>query len=167
MRTQPFPSFGTLSVTNQTLTGNNATVATPLFRITGTVRLLKLYGVITTVLGSNNTAAYYRLNDQTAQVDITLSTGTTLSSAAVGSVIAKKGLAAAAVILSTAAAGRILEPTTLETVYFGEFIMQQKTAGANTDIEFVYTTTNTPTSGVIQHFVLWEPISSGASLAVI
>ena len=159
----PVQTGGVVSRKSQTLSGSNATVATSLFRVTGAIEVVKLCGEVTTDLGSNNTAAYYRLNDQTAQVDITLSTGTTLSSAKAGSVIVKKGLAGAAVTLINNSAGRINEPTTLETSFFSPFSFVQKTA-ANTDIEFVYSTTQTPTTGVIQHFVVWLPISSDASV---
>jgi hypothetical protein len=150
--------------TSQTLAGSNTTVATALFRVTGTVQVNSLYAVVTTVLGSNVTAAYYRLNDQTAQVDITLNTGTTLSSVAAGSTFLKKGLATAAVTLLNNSAGRVSEPTTLETTVFSPFVAMKKTA-ANTDIEFVYTTTNTPTSGVITHFIEYEALSADGLVA--
>ncbi len=140
-------------------------VSTALFRVTGSIEVRAIYGVVTTVLGSNVTAAYWRLNDQTAQVDITLSTGTTLSSAAVGSIIVKKGLATAALTALTSAAGRVSEPTTLETPYFSPFVVVAKN-GANTDIEFTYSTTQTPTSGVIQHFIRWMPISANSEVVV-
>lgn len=161
----PITTNGILSQKSQTLSGSNTTVATSLFRVTGTILVLSLYGEITTVLGSNNTAAYYRLNDQSAQVDITLATGTTLSSVAAGSMIVKKGLAAAAVTLINNSAGRVSEPTTLETPYFSPFVMTKKTA-ANTDIEFVYSTTNTPTTGVILHTIGWIPLSADADVTV-
>lgn len=154
---------GVVSMTSQTLTGNNTTVATPIFRITGAVNVVSLYGVVTTDLGANQTACYWRLNDQTSQVNITLNTGTTLSAIKAGSVIAKAGLAAAALVKIDNAAGRINEPTTLETTYFSPFVMTKKT-GANTDIEFVYSTTDTPTSGVIQHFCVWMPVSRDAAV---
>ncbi len=152
--------------TSKTLAGSNTTTAVPIFRLTGIVRVLKLYGVVTTVLGTNNTAAYFRLNDQTAQEDITLNTGVTLSNAAAGSLIIKKGLAGAAAILSNATAGHVLEPTTLETVYPGEFVMVKKPA-ANTDIEFVYTTTQTPTTGAIQFFAEYQALSADGSLTAL
>lgn len=162
----PVTQNGLLVTTSQTLIGNNTTVAVPLFRLTGTVMVNALYGVVTTVLGSNNTAAYWRLNDQTAQSDITLSTGTTLSSSAAGSIIVKKGLAGAALTLLTSAQERVSEPTTLETMFFSPFVAVKKPA-ANTDIEFVYTTTNTPTSGVIQFFCGFIPLSADGDLTVI
>lgn len=162
----PITEDGLITAAPQVLSGSNTTVATPVFRITGSVEIRGLWGEVTTVLGSNVTAAFYRLNDQTAQPDITLATGTTLSSAAVGSMLVKKGLAAAAVTLLTSAAGRVSEPTTLETTYFSPFVVVKKT-GATTDIEFVYTTTNTPTSGAILHFIRWLPLSSDANVVVV
>lgn len=148
---------------SKTLSGNNTTVAVPVFHVTGTVLVYAIWGNITTTLGANNTAAYWRLNDQAAQVDITLATGTTLSGAAAGSTIVKKGLAAAALALLNNSAGRVSEPTTLETLYFSQFVALQKTA-ATTDIEFVYTTTDTPTSGVINFYVQYIPIGSGSRI---
>lgn len=149
---------------SKTLVGSNTTVAVPIFHVTGTIQVLALYGVVTTTLGANNTAAYFRLNDQTAQVNITLNTGTTLSGLVAGSTIVKKGLAAAAIVALDAAAGRVSEPTTLETLYFSPFVAMQKTAGVTTDIEFVYTTTDTPTSGVITFAIQYLPIGSGSKI---
>lgn len=163
---KPIQVGGVVSRNSKTLIGNNATVAVPIFSITGTVNIVSLYGVITTDLGANNTAAYWRLNDQTAQVNITLNTGTTLSAVKAGSAIVKKGLAAAALILLDNAAGRISEPTTLETTYFSPFVATKKTA-AETDIEFVYSTTDAPTSGVIQFFTIWLPISADGKVTAL
>lgn len=118
--------------------------------------------MVTTVIGANHTAGIYRLNDQTAQVAITAS-GATLSGLAAGTTILKKGLAAAALTLLDNAAGRVSEPTTLETFVFSPFVVMKKTA-ANTDIEYGYATTDTPTSGALQHFLVWLPISQDAAV---
>lgn len=160
------PVLGTgLTLSNsKTLVGNNTTVTVPIFHITGTVQVLALWGNVTTTLGANNTATYWRLNDQTAQVNITLNTGTTLSAAVAGGTIVKKGLAGAALVFIDAAAGRVSEPTTLETLYFSPFVATQKTGGIQTDIEFVYTTTDTPTSGVINFYVQYIPIGQGSKI---
>lgn len=154
----PLVIDGIISVSSKTLTGNNATVAVPIFTIAGAVQVQAIWGVVTTVLGANNTAAAFRLNDATAQSDITLAAGTTLSAAAAGSIIVKKGLAAAAVTLLTSAQERVSEPTTLETPYFSPFVVLPKTA-VTTNIEFVYTTTDTPTSGVIDFYLRWLPLT--------
>jgi hypothetical protein len=39
-----------------------------------------------------------------------------------------------------------------------------KKDGANTDIEYRYSTTNTPTSGVIQFFIEYIPLSASGAL---
>lgn len=156
---------GVTTQATQTLTGNNATVTTPIFRITGTIEIRALWFNVTTTIGANHTAGFYRLNDQTAQPAITLSTGITLSGLAVGTTATKKGLAAAALTLLDNAAGRVSEPTTLETLYFSPFIAMKKT-GANTDIEYSYATTDTPTSGVLQHFMVWLPRSIDANVVI-
>lgn len=161
----PITQNGLASTDTQTLVGNNTTVAVPIFSITGSVLVNALYGVVTTALGANNTAAYWRLNDSTAQSSITLSTGTTLSAASVGSMIVKKDLASAALTLISASQERVSEPTTLETLYFSPFLVQQKTAAVATNIEFVYTTTDTPTSGVIQFYLGWIPLTSTSAVA--
>lgn len=155
-----------LSTKSQTLSASNTTAATPIFSVTGTVEVLRLWGVVTTTLGANHTTAFYRLNDQTAQPAITVATGTALSAIAAGSVIAKLGLAAAAVTKIDNAAGRVTEPTTLETLVFSPFVLTKKTAAA-TNIEYSYATTDTPTSGVIQHFVEWRPVSGDGSLVAL
>lgn len=155
---------GVTGFTSKTFTGNNTTVATPIFGITGSVEVRAIWGVVTTVIGANHTASAWRINDQSANPDITLSTGTDISAAAVGSIIVKKGLAAAALTASTSASGRVTEPTTLETTYFSPFVVVQKTAGVATNIEYVYATTDTPTSGAMQFFVRWLPLSAGAKL---
>src|ERR1017187_7034430 len=82
--------------TSKTLSANNTTAHVPIFSLTGDIDLIDLYGVVTTTLGANQTAAGFRLNDQTAQVDITLSTGTTISAAPAGSIMARTALAATA-----------------------------------------------------------------------
>lgn len=162
----PITTDGLISTDSQILTGSNTTVVVPIFGITGTVEVRGIWGVVTTDLGANNTAAYWRLNDQAAQVNITLNTGTTLSAVKAGSTITKKGLAAAALTLLDNSAGRVSEPTTLETTYLSPFMIMKKT-GAATNIEFVYTTTDTPTSGAIKFFLRWLPISSDANVTAL
>jgi len=160
---QPIQGFG-LQLSNSKTLGGTGTVVVPIFHVTGTVEVLALWGVVTTVLGANNTAAYWRLNDQTAQVSITASAGTTLTTAAVGCTIVKKGLAAAALTLLDSAAGRVSEPTTLETLYFSPFVAMQKTGAIQTDIEFVYSTTDNPTTGAITFYVQYLPVGQGSKI---
>lgn len=153
-----------LTVTKSTtLTGSNATVVTPIFTVTGVVEIRAMYGVVTTALGTAHTVAAYRLNDQTAQVDITAVGGTTLSSFAAGSMFLKRGLAATAVVAVNNSAGRANDPTAASLQLFSPIILTKKT-GALTQIEYVYATTETPTSGVIQHFIRYIPLSIDGAL---
>lgn len=160
----PVSGPGVFISNSKTLIGSNATTAVPIFHVTGAVQVLAIWGTVTTVLGANNTAAYWRLNDQSAQSDITLSTGTTLSALPVGSTLVKKGLAAAALTALSSSQERVSEPTTLETLYFSPFVAVQKTGNVTTDIEFVYTTTDTPTSGVINFYCQYLPVGQGSKL---
>ncbi len=163
----PITTGGLIVPVSKTLSANNASgVAVPLFHITGTIQVTGLWGVVTTDLGANVTAAYWRLNDQSAQVNITLNTGTDISGVKAGSTIVKKGLAAAALVLLDNSAGRVSEPTTLETLYFSPFLAMKKTA-ATTDIEFLYSTTDMPTSGVIQFFCQFLPVSADGTITAI
>lgn len=160
------PEAGIILSNEKTLIASNTTAAVPLFRLTGSVYVFGIWGIITTVLSSNITAAYLRLNDQTAQSDITLATGTTLSSAALASLLIKKGLAGAAITLLTSAQERVSEPTALETQIFSPFIIVKKPA-ANTDIEFVYSTTNTPATGRIKFYARYFPLSDDGALVAV
>lgn len=161
-----FSNQSKLVASSKTLSANNTTANIPIFRVTGAVRVTKLYGIVTTVLGSNQTAAYWRLNDQTAQVNITLNTGTTVSAAVAGSELAKNGLATAALVLSNSSAGRVAEPGAAELTVKSEFEVIAK-SGANTDIEYTYSTTNTPTTGAIQFFVEYQALSADGSIAAV
>lgn len=163
----PITYNGLVIQTSKTLTGNNTTVAVPIFSITGTVQCIGIWGVVTTVLGANNTAAYWRLNDGSAQSNITVNTGTTLSTASVGSLIVKKDLASAALTLVSASQERVSEPTTLETAYLSSFVLMQKTGGVATNVEFVYSTTDTPTSGTINFSIGYVPLSPDGNIVAL
>ena len=155
----------TLISNNKVFTGNNTTVNVPIFTVTGAVEIRGIWGVITTTLG-NHTAAYWRVNDSTNTPAITLATGTTLSSKTAGGVIVKKGLAAAALVLLDTAAAVVSEPTTLETPYFSPFVVNANVS-ATSNIEYTYTTTDTPTSGAITFYVRFIPVSQGGVISII
>lgn len=150
---------------DQTLSGSNATVSTPLFHVTGTVEVTQLYGIITTALGANITAAFWRTNDQTATLPISAASGTTLSAFTAGSKITRSSVVAVALTGNNALAAKVIDPVaaTAPAVHM-PFEVVQKTGGVTTDIEFTYTTTDTPTSGVIRHFIEWQPMSDGATV---
>lgn len=157
----PITYNGITSADSQILTGNNTTVAVPIFTITGIIYINALYGVVTTALG-NNTAAYFRMNDGTTQNNITLNTGTTLTNSGVGSLISKKGLAASALSVITSTSGKIGE-TTANQAYFQPFEAQENPL-AKTNIEFVYSTTDAPTTGAISFYLQWIPLTPTGSV---
>jgi hypothetical protein len=162
----PITNLGVLITNPVTLTGSGTTINLPIFRVTGSVLILALYGVITTDL-QNHTAASWRLNDQGAQIYITAVGGTSLTNKKAGSVIVKKDVVSAALTLLDNTNGVISEPTTLETDYFSPFVMVKKTGALNTDIEYNYTTSDTPTHGAIQFFVGFVPLSAEANIAAV
>lgn len=150
--------------TTKTTNANNTTANVPIFRITGTVEVKGLYAIVTTVLGANHTGSFFRLNDQTAQTNITQSVApTALSAAAVGTFIGKTALSATIATVQTPAAGRFYESATAGIPLLAGFFVTKKTA-ANTDIEYTYSTTDAPTSGAIQFFLEWIPRSADAAV---
>lgn len=161
---QPNEEATNVATTSKTLSANNTTANVPIFRITGSVEIKGLYGIVTTVLGSNHTGGFFRLNDQSAQTNITLNTvGVTLSNFAAGSLIAKTALSTTLATIKQNNVGQFYESATAGIPLLAGFFVTQKTA-ANTDIEYTYTTTNTPTSGVIQFFLEWVPRSADAAV---
>src|SRR3990167_4698040 len=151
------------AIKDHTLVGDNATIVVPIFTLTGAVMLTRLWGVVTTVLGSNHTAASWRLNDQTAQVYLTAVGGTTLSSIKAGSVILKDKLVAVALTKLDNVAGAVGETATAGIPIFSPVVIVKKTA-ATTQIEYRYVTTDSPTSGAIRFFASYYPLSSDGLL---
>ena len=158
-------NLGTQATKSHTLVGNNATVAVPLFRVTGSVKVIALYGVVTTALGSAVTAAHWRTNDQTATLPISAAAGTTLSNFVAGSVLTRKSLVSVALTGDNASAAKVIDPVAATAPdIFMPFNVVQKTGAVQTDIEFVYTTTNTPTSGAITFYVMYAPLTATSTL---
>lgn len=154
----------TVVSSEKTLNANNTTASVAPFRVTGDVLIKKLYGVVTEALSNAITAAHWRTNDGGAQVAISLATGTTLSSFVAGSLIVRKSVATVALTGNNSSAAAVVDPVAATAPdVFMPFAVVQKN-GANTDIEFRYTTTNTPASGKIKFYAEWQPLSDGAKL---
>lgn len=165
----PITTDGLQMVSNSiVLSGNNTTVATPIFSITGSVEVRALYGVVTTALGTNQTAAAWRLNDSAAQSDISLNTGTTVSARPAGSVLTRRGLVSVALVAISSATEAVSDPVNANIGrYFTSFIAVQKAAGVTTNIEYVYATTDTPTTGAITFYLRYLPLSSDANVTAV
>jgi len=149
---------------DHTLVGSNATVVVPIFTITGAVMLTRLWGVVTTQIGVNHTAASFRLNDQTAQIYLTAVGGTTLSGIKAGSVIVKDKLVATALTKLDNVAGVVSETATAGIPVFSPVIIVKKTA-ATTQIEYRYATTDVPTTGAIRFYASYLPLSDDGVIA--
>jgi len=161
----PIIGHGLVASKTLTFTGDDAEVATAIFDVTGTIELLKLWGIVTVVLGASHTVAHWRINDHAAtNVVITKATGTDLSNAPVGSLILANVLAATALTLKSSAAGAMLQPAVVENKIWSPSILTQKTGGIVTHIEYVYTTAGAQTTGAIQFFAGYLPLSSDGNL---
>jgi hypothetical protein len=161
----PITTDGITISDTQSLT-TTGTVVVPLFTVTGTVEVRGLWAVVTNASLGNCTAAYFRLNDSSNQSDITLNTGTALTNAPVGSLILKRLAATNAVTLLTSAQERVQEPGATNCSSFEYFIASAK-ATATTNIEFVYTTSDNPTTGTIQFFLRWLPMSADGNITAL
>lgn len=161
----PITRDGVTVSKDMTLSASNTTASTPLFTLTGAVEVLQLYGIVTTLLSSNVTAGYLRTNDQTAQVDITLATGTTLSDFKVGSFLTRRSIASVALYGTSTVSAKVTDPVaaTAPDVCM-PVVISQKTGGVLTQVEFTYTTTNTPASGAITWYARWVPLSVDGNL---
>jgi hypothetical protein len=146
---------------------STGTLVIPLFSVTGTVQLLSLYGIVTTALAANHRVGAFRLNDQTAQVQITSATGPTMDSAPIGSMIIADVLAATAATFKSSAAGAVFQPATAGINPFSGSILTQKDGGIETDIEYRFTSSTNPTTGAMQFFCGFVPISSGGNIAAL
>lgn len=158
----PITWRGIITSNAKTLSANNTTAAVPIFTVVGQVEITALYGIITTALG-NNTVAFWRTNDGSTQNAVTLATGTTISSAIAGGVISKKAGVATALILTAATSAQVLESATAGATYFQDFVIDANPL-ATSNIEFVYTTTDTPTSGAITFYIRWVPLTPASSV---
>lgn len=147
--------------TIKSLTGNNERQAIPIFRATGFLRIKRFTGVVTVNLGANVTQAGWQLNDGITQSDITeTAVGSDLSGLVVGSYMAKEGILTLPMTYFN---------NTISGVGDGSFPTFQVLSlpGTPTDIEFIYTTTETPTTGSILFLAEYEPLSSNAFLSLI
>lgn len=153
------------AVASITCNVNNTTGSKVVFTVTGSVLVVGIYGIVTTVISSNHTGGHLRLNDQAATIDITESgTGVALSALAAGTLIYKESLTAVALKLKDNVAGFFEEPASAGQPAMSPFVVGKKT-GAVTTIDYRYATTNAPSSGVIQWRALWLPLSADGFLA--
>jgi len=165
----PITQLGLIVTKSVTFSSTGALVY-PLFSVTGTVLVNSLYGIVTTVLAANHRVGAFRLNDQTAQVQITSATGPTMDSAPVGSMIIADVLSATAASFKSSAAGAVLQPASAQTLSFSPSILTQKMSagvGVETDIEYRFTSSTNPTTGVIKFYCGFIPLSDDGAIVAL
>jgi hypothetical protein len=148
-----------------TLNVNNTTGSIATFTVTGTVQVYAFWGIVTTQFSSNITDVHLRLNDQTATVDMTLATGATMSNMAVGALLIKDSDGAVDPLTGiNSTAGAFGDSGGQGVPNAMPFFVQKKT-GATTTIDFRYTTTNTPSTGAVRFWAVWEALSDDGALS--
>ena len=152
---------GGVSATKEiTLGANNTTASENKKQITGSVKLLAIYGVVTdTTTLVNLTAGFLELYDGTNHPDITAS-GVTLSGLAVGTAMLKTGLVATTLTLSDNV-GCVVSESTFNKE-FTECVLTQKVA-TSTYIRFTYTTSDAPINAKIQWHVRYKGLDDGGT----
>lgn len=134
-----------------TLSANNTKASVNVFELSGTCRVLALYGRVKTVTTLTNlTAAYFNIWDGTAQRDLTLNTGAVMSGFGVGAFFAKLLRSTVVMSVQNNSFGIFVEDTSNKK-QFQEFFVIQKAATA-TYIRFTYTTTDAPINAELEIF---------------
>jgi len=147
---------------SKTFSGTGATTVN-LFQLTGTVKVNKLYGILTakTTL-ANMTATYFALYDGTATNAITKNDGI-FSTGIVGGVIAKAAASSVTASINLAATGTIID---LAAGNYYPFLATQKST-VNTFISFLYTTTDNPIAATMVFYVEYEQVGGAGTLVAV
>lgn len=141
------------------LTANATTADVNIFVVSGMVQVLQLWACVTVTIGPNHTAQKLYVTDGTVTANLSAAAVTPLSAAPVNSLLVAAGSGTPLNPVSTATAtGGI---GTLGNSPIGQVGEKH---GTTTHIVYQYATTDAPTSGAIQFFVKWEPLSAGATL---
>jgi hypothetical protein len=142
-----------------TLAGSGATEILDLFKINGAVKIKELSGIVTSAATlTNMTDCHFNVNDAAADYPITKTTTCTMSTAIVGSIVTKLDTAAAVAYFKDGTTGGVIEAGQAQFPY--EFVVIKK-SGAETVIQFIYTTTDSPIAATMDFYVKYEKIADG------
>jgi hypothetical protein len=155
-----------LMVKKEYTASGTGTIVVPLFTVTGTVLVNALYGVVTNTLAANHRVGAFRVNDQTAQVQITSATGPTMDAAPIGSIIVADVLAATAASFKSSAAGAVLQPAVVQQALFTPNMITKK-VGALTQIEYRFTSSTNPTTGSFTFYCGFIPLSEDGDVVAV
>lgn len=128
-----------------------------LFKVVGAVKVLSLFGKFIDVTDvSNITAAYIDLYDNSAHV-ITKATGTTLTSAVVGSILGRNAISTTAMYFGNASDGIVIDSGLNELTGFVSIAQ----TGTDTYIRFNFTSDGGGYAFTIGWEVIWMPLVEG------
>lgn len=167
----PAPHWNEFFMTQSNIQTINAAIATanlPIFRVVGRIILKQLYGIITTTLSANHTAASFRLNDQLATVQLSAIGGSTLSGFTDNSIIMRTGTDSRVLVAANAGTNPPVGSISLVDITSQTHlsVITAKT-GANTDIEYRYSTTDNPATGAMQFYIIWRPLTPTSTVSII
>jgi len=147
-------------VLNVNVTGNG-TVNIPIFKVTGTIEVIKQVAEIVSITTLTNlTSMYADVWDGTVSDVLTKTTGAALSGAPVGTIFTKDQDITQPYSISLADQGRVLEAS---DVKLGKpFYVTQKTGDVDTFIRLNFTTTDAPVDFNLDVFFDWRPIDGGS-----
>jgi 2-methylaconitate cis-trans-isomerase PrpF len=148
-----------IAISEVHITGNNNTYNIPVFKVTGAIRVLDQYAIITETTNITNlTNVHSDLWDGSVSENLTLD-GVTLSAAPVGTLFTKDQDVSKAYTVLLADQGRVNEITA--TKELGKpFLVIQK-SGADTFIRFNYTT-NTVLDFKMELFFIYQELNNSA-----
>jgi len=142
------------------MSASNTTDIINLFRVYGNCEVRRIYGVVTTVNG-NATSAGLRLTDGTTTVAIT-TVALDMSNSPVGSLLLKRALLSNPLLLGSSATSTILDPGAATNKYMTTPTVVNESDVGITYIVFSYATTDTPTTGAVDWYCWWQPLSVGS-----
>lgn len=154
------------TITTSTLNANNAPAHVGLFQVTGTIMVKRLLSEVTSAFGTNHTGVQFTVYDQSTRSGITAAAGAhSANSAPVGTTIIP-GMNPTVVAMVLTSGGALVSANDNYESIFPEMFVQAK-HGATTVIEYTYTTTNTPTTGTIESYMVWVPLTNGATVTAV
>jgi len=138
-----------------------------IFKVTGTVLIHSIYGIVETALTGSNTVCYLDIYSANGEEVITKATGVTLGTAVVGSFVGRIDDDGTALAFhdATGSAGMI-DAVAANNQSFR--LIEDRTGGTHVDtyIRFIHTTAAAST-GLIDWYVKWSPISDDGFLAAV
>jgi hypothetical protein len=152
--------LGRCNIVSKDLNANGALQNIDLFKVTGAIRILELFGILTgNTTFTNCTLIHFNVHDGVNTHQLTAAAGPNMNGFALGSKIEMANTIANPAIALNADQGRT------EDGGVGLVISPKSTIapdGSDTYIRFTYTTTDTPIEAIMWFYIRWVPLSIDA-----